>query len=120
VAIDPFEERLARVRYRFASTLEGKIEDVYTDLPSMSGEGGGVIEAIEASYRRIHGICGIGPTVGFVQTGRIAREVEAILLEAYRVHRGLTLTEVASFRKKLHMLRETAKSELQATLAGFR
>jgi hypothetical protein len=120
VAIDPFEERLARVRNRFASTLEGKIEDMYNDLAQMSGEGGAVVEAIEASYRRVHGICGIGPTVGFTRTGRMAREVEAVLLEAYRTHRGLTTTEVASFQKKLHVLRETAKSELQLTFSSLR
>ena len=100
--------------------LEGKIEDMYNDLAQMSGEGGAVVEAIEASYRRVHGICGIGPTVGFTRTGRMAREVEAVLLEAYRTHRGLTATEVASFQKKLHVLRETAKSELQLTYSSLR
>lgn len=119
MAIDPYEDRLAKVRQRFASTLEGKIEDIYADLAQMAGEGGAAIEAIEASYRRVHGLCGIGPTVGFVQTGRVAREVETILLEAYRVHRGLTGAEMTRFKKKLHVLRETAVSELQSIYANM-
>ena len=119
MGIDPFEERLAKVRHRFASTLQGKIEDIYTDLPRLSGENRN-IDAIEAFYRRVHGICGIGPTVGFVQTGRRARDAEAVLLEAYRAHRPLTAIEAADFRKKLHVLREAAKAELQTTYSGLR
>jgi chemotaxis protein histidine kinase CheA len=119
VGMDHFEERLAKVRYRFASTLEGKIEDIYADLPLLSGDARD-INAVEACYRRVHSICGIGPTVGFVRTGRTAHDVEAILLEAYRAHRPLTDSEAATFRKKLHELRETAKSELQTTFAGLR
>jgi chemotaxis protein histidine kinase CheA len=119
VGIDPFEERLSRVRHRFASTLEGKIQDIYTDLPLLSGEGKSA-DAVEVCYRRVHGICGIGPTVGFVQTGRTARDAEAVLLEAYRARRPLTESEAAAFRKKLHVLREAAKSELQTTLSGLR
>jgi hypothetical protein len=120
VAIDPFQERLAKVRFRFASTLEGKIEDTYAVLAHLSGYDKGAVDAVEATYRRIHGICGIGPTVGFVQTGRVARDVEAILLEPVRTQRGLTEAEAASFRKKLHVLRETAKSELQSTYSSLR
>jgi hypothetical protein len=120
VAIDPYHERLAKVRFRFASTLEGKIEDTYSALDQLSGNGEDVADAMEATYRRIHGICGVGPTVGFVQTGRIAREVEAILLEPYRAHRGFTVNEAASFRKKLHVLREAAMAELNWTFAGLR
>jgi chemotaxis protein histidine kinase CheA len=119
VGIDAFEERLARVRYRFASTLEGKIEDIYADLPLLSGNVSDS-SVLEACYRRVHSICGIGPTVGFAQTGRTARDAEAVLLEAYRVRRPLTDGEAASFRKKLHVLRETAKSELQSTFSSLR
>jgi chemotaxis protein histidine kinase CheA len=119
VGIDPFEERLAKVRHRFASTLQGKIEDIYTDLPRLSGENRN-IDAIEACYRRVHGICGIGPTVGFVQTARRARDAEAVLLDAYRAHRPLTSIEAADFRKKLHVLREAAKAELQTAYSGLR
>jgi len=120
VAIDPFQERLAKVRFRFASTLEGKIADTYSALAHLSGEGKDVDEAMEATYRKIHGICGVGPTVGFVKTGRIAREIEAILLKPYRTHRGFTAAEAASFKRKLNVLRETAQAELQTTLSGIR
>jgi chemotaxis protein histidine kinase CheA len=119
VGIDPFEQRLAKVRHRFASTLQGKIDDIYTDLPLLSGERKNA-DVVEVCYRRVHGICGIGPTVGFVQTGRTARDAESVLLEAYRAHRPLTDSEAANFRKKLHVLREAAKSELQTTFSGLR
>jgi chemotaxis protein histidine kinase CheA len=120
VPIGEFEERLAKVRHRFASTLEGKIQDTYSALPLLSSASDGAHEAVEATYRRIHGICGIGPTVGFARTGKVAREAEAVLLESYHAHRGLTEAELAQFRKKLHELREAAKSELQSTFVGLR
>ena len=41
---DPFTERLARVRQRFVSTLESKIEDTYADLPKLVGDGPGVAD----------------------------------------------------------------------------
>ena len=118
MAIDPFQERLAKVRFRFAATLAGKIEDTYTALPLLSGEGAQTSEAMEATYRRIHGICGVGPTVGFVRTGRIAREAAAIVLEPYRAHRGFTDSEAESFRQKLHELREAAEFELNSAFAN--
>jgi hypothetical protein len=118
VAIEPFEQRLSRVRHRFASTLEGKINDVFLELPLLTSEND--ILAIEVIYSRIHGICGVGPSVGFVQTGRVAREAESVLLEAYHTHRSLTDSELASFKKKLTILRDTADSELRSSYANLR
>ena len=119
MTVDPFAERLARVRERFVSALESKIEDTFAALPDLAGESAG-FEAVDETYRRIHGIVGIGPTVGFAATGRAARTLEHILLRPHEAERGLTAEEIASFRKALHTLRETAASELQSFYSGWR
>jgi len=120
MAVDAFAERLARVRQRFVSALESQIEDTYSAIPDLSGDSETVVEAVEGSYRRMHGIVGIGPTVGFVGTGRAARSVENILLMPHQAERGLTAEEIESFKKALHVLRETAARELQSFYAGCR
>src|ERR1700694_2696559 len=81
--VDQFTERLAKVRHRFASTLESKIRDTYGALPNLSGDGGEVVETVEETYRRIHSTAGIGKAVGFAATGRAARNVENVLLPAH-------------------------------------
>jgi hypothetical protein len=115
VTADPFEERLAKVRDRFMSSLEGKIRDSYAALQNMSGAGALAVEAVGETYRRVHGIGGTGPTIGFPETGRAARSAEAAIIAAYRAQRGLTAEERAEFERKLHMLRDTARTELQTT-----
>jgi hypothetical protein len=120
MAVDPFAERLARVRQRFVSALESKIEDTYAAIPDLSGDMPAAVEAVEETYRRIHGIVGIGPTVGFVGTGRAARGVEHILLLPHQAERGLTTEEIASFKIALHTLREIAARELQSFYSGWR
>jgi len=120
MAADPFAERLARVRERFVSALESKIEDTYAAIPDLSGETPAVVEAVEETYRRMHGLVGIGPTVGFVGTGRAARSVENILLVPHQAERGLTIEEIESFKKALHALREIAARELQSFYSGWR
>jgi chemotaxis protein histidine kinase CheA len=118
MAIDPFIQRLGRVRERFVSGLESKIEDTYAALPDLSEETAG--EVVAETYRRLHGIVGIGPTVGFAATGRAARALERILLRAQQEERGLTSQEIGSFTKALHALRETAAQELQSFYSGCR
>ncbi|MGP0090648.1 MAG: hypothetical protein ACLPKB_11920 [Xanthobacteraceae bacterium] len=115
-----FAERLARVRQRFITSLESKIADSYEALPTLIGEGAPVKDAVAEVYRRIHGISGIGPTVGFAETGRAARNAEVALLTAYRERRGLNEKELDAFRKALHGLRDAAQRELQATFVGWR
>jgi hypothetical protein len=117
---DPFTERLARVRQRFVTTLESKIEDTYTDLPKISGDGPDVTATLDETYRRIHGIVGIGPTVGFAATGKAAKTVECVLLGPYRAARGLIPNEIDALRKALHALREAAQQELQSTFTSWR
>jgi chemotaxis protein histidine kinase CheA len=120
MAVDPFAERLARVRQRFVSALESKIEDTYAAIPDLSGATPAVVETIGETYRRMHGIVGIGPTVGFAGTGRAARGVENILLLAHQAERGLTIEEIDSFKKALQALRETAARELQSFYSDWR
>jgi HPt (histidine-containing phosphotransfer) domain-containing protein len=110
---DQFETRLARVRHRFATTLESKITDAVIAADGMSRNGEGVIRHVSESYRHLHGICGIGPTVGFTATGEAARAAEVALLQAYRESRGLTQTEVLNLKKALERLRVAAASELR-------
>lgn len=120
MTVDPFAERLARVRQRFVSALESKIEDTCAAIPNLSGEAAAVVEAVGEAYRRMHGIVGIGPTVGFARTGRAARAVENILMQPQQAERGLTNEEIVSFKKALHALRETAASELQSFYSNWR
>ena len=111
---DVFAERLTKVRNRFTSTLEGKIEETDVAMAGMSGDGVAVVEAVAETYRRLHGIAGTGPTIGFPVTGQAARDAEAVLIAANRDRRGLTADEVANLKTALHALRRAAIVELQA------
>jgi hypothetical protein len=110
---DQFETRLARVRHRFATTLESKIEDAVISANLMSRGNDGVLKHISESYRHLHGICGIGPTVGFSATGEAARVAEVALMQAYREGRALTEIEGLNLKKALERLRAAAASELR-------
>jgi hypothetical protein len=110
---DQFEIRLARVRHRFATTLESKIQDAVVSADRMSRSSDGMIKHISDSYRCLHGICGIGPTVGFSATGEAARTAEVTLMQAYRESRGLSEREALSLKKALEHLRVAAASDLR-------
>ena len=120
MAVDPFTERLARVRERFVSALESKIEDTFAAIPDLSGATSAGVEAVGETYRRMHGLVGIGPTVGFAGTGRAARSLENILLPPHQAERGPTSQEIASFKIALHALREIAAHELQSFYSDWR
>jgi hypothetical protein len=113
MTIDPFTDRLARVRQRFVSTLEGKIDGAYAALPVLVGTAPSVAPAVAEAYRTMHGIVGIGPTVGFPVTGRAAHDVESVLRQPQQDKRGLTDEELLALKKRLHALREAATRELQ-------
>jgi len=110
---DQFESRLAIVRHRFATTLESKITDVVVSTDRMSGGEDDDIQYLTESYRHLHSICGIAPTVGFVDTGEAARAAEATLMDAYHERRGLTETEVLSLKTALAHLQTAATAELR-------
>ncbi len=114
MSVNSFAERLARVRQRFVSTLDSKINDAYAALGSLANTGATTaVESVERTYREIHGIVGIGPTVGFPATSRAARGAEDVLRVPYQDGRGLTPDEILLLKKRLHALREAATRELE-------
>ncbi len=114
MSVNSFAERLARVRQRFVSTLDSKINDAYAALGSLANTGATTaVELVERTYREIHGIVGIGPTVGFPATSRAARGAEDVLRVPYQDGRGLTPDEILLLKKRLHALREAATRELE-------
>jgi chemotaxis protein histidine kinase CheA len=112
MSADIFEERLAKVRQRFASTLESKIADARDALPRLVGTDPAAANEVAETYRHIHGICGIGATVGFTATGSAARDAETVLLIAFKTQRGLTEAERDLLQQALEALRSAAQSEL--------
>jgi hypothetical protein len=111
--VDQFEVRLARVRHRFATTLESKISDAVVSADHMTDGDRHALECVSKSYRELHSICGIGPTVGFIGTGDAARDAKAALTEAYLEKRGPTEGEILSLKRALARLRQVAASELR-------
>jgi hypothetical protein len=114
MSLDAFADRLARVRHRFVSTLESRIEDAYAAIPKLIAAEPVSVTTAASTYRSMHGIVGVGPTVGFPGTGRAAREVEEVLRPAQHANRALTADEILLFKKRLYALSEIAKRELQA------
>jgi hypothetical protein len=111
--VDQFEARIARVRHRFATALESKIAQVFVLADGMVRDEDGHFELVSDCYRRLHGICGIGPTVGFAATGEAARAAESTLLQAMGEKRRPTEMEIVSLKEALVQLRTTAASELR-------
>jgi hypothetical protein len=115
---DVFAERLARVRCRFASTLQGKIDQAAAELSKLSGVAPAAAAAVGEAYRCMHGIVGVGPTVGFPETGRIARDVENTLRPAQNDRRGLTDDEISVLKGRLLDLRAVAMREMESAVPG--
>jgi len=115
--VDGFEARLARVRHRFAGSLESKINDTVSEFSRLSEDAPDAQTNVDQVYRRIHGICGVAATVGFGATGRAAREAEVVLLVPARARRGLTPSESAVFKGALGALLKAAQQELQMMYA---
>lgn len=113
MSLTSFRDRLDRVRYRFVSTLESKIEDAYESISSLAEVKPSAAASVEETYRSIHSVVGLGPTVGFPSTTKAARSVEDVLRAPYEKQRGLTADEILLLKRQLHMLREAASRELQ-------
>jgi chemotaxis protein histidine kinase CheA len=111
---DQFEVRVARMRHRFATTLESKIETTMVSADRMSRGDGSVTKHVSDSYRHLHCIYGLGATVGFAATGQAAHVAEAALMQAYLEKRGLSEAEIQTLKKALARLREVAASELRS------
>jgi HPt (histidine-containing phosphotransfer) domain-containing protein len=114
MSIDIFADRLARVRRRFVSTLQGRIDDTSGSLDKLAATAPAAATAVGEVYRCVHGIVGVGPTVGFPATGRAARGVEDVLRPAQNERRGLSEEEMARAKERLIELRAAAESEMQA------
>ncbi len=108
-----YKDRLDRVRYRFVSTLESKIDDAYDSMSSLADVTPAAATSVEQTYRSIHSVVGLGPTVGFPSIARAARRVEEVLRGPYERQRGLTAAEILLLKRQLRMLREAASRELQ-------
>ncbi len=115
---DRFTERFAEVRSRFVAKLGGRIEELDAAIPSLAGEGPGVIEAVASAHRRMHDLCGLSPTVGYPAVGRAARNVEKVLRAPLKAARGLTEEELGALRQTLAGLRAAAHSEIPANGKG--
>jgi chemotaxis protein histidine kinase CheA len=114
MSVDPFTERLARVRVRFATTLEGKIDDACAAIPRLSASEPATLAVLGETYRNMHGIVGVGPTVGFPASGSAALKVEDVLRAPQQQQRGLNTKEIAALTNSLQALREAATRELHS------
>ena len=112
--VDQFEVRLARVRHRFATTLESKITDMVAATEHMKDGDRRAPECVDKSYRELHGFCGIGPTVGFVATGAAASDARNALVQAHLEERIPTEGELLRLKRALAKLREVAAGELRS------
>ncbi|MEX0752041.1 MAG: hypothetical protein WD073_03850 [Xanthobacteraceae bacterium] len=111
---DPFVERLAKIRQRFACTLAHKIDGAQEALPRLSGGDAAAVTLVADTYQQIHSISGVGATVGFAATGRAARGAEEFLVSAYREKRALTSEEAKSLQGALAALKAEAELELRS------
>ncbi len=114
MSVDIFADRLDRVRRRFVSNVEDKIDDARAAIPDLSEIMPAAAASLGNVYRSVHSIVGIGPTIGFPVIGRAARHVEDVLRAAYCDRRGLTADEISQLTNSLNALREAASGELQS------
>jgi HPt (histidine-containing phosphotransfer) domain-containing protein len=112
VTNDLFAVRFEAVRRRFAAKLDGRIGEIEATLPKLSDET--ALELMAVAHRRAHDMCGVGPTMGFVATGKAARSIEQLLLAPLKAERPLTEDEIAELRQGLTVLRAAAKAEIAA------
>jgi|SRR5581483_1076222 len=114
MSVDVFADRLSRVRQRFVSKVEDKIDDARVAIPNLSDTMPAAADSVGDVYRSMHSIVGIGQTIGFPAIGRAARLVEDVLRAAYCGKRALTADEISLLAIALNSLREVASSELQS------
>lgn len=110
-----FADRMGLIRKRFSARLPKKIEETEAALPSLAGDRSGAATAVATVYRRFHEVCGIGPTVGFDEVGRIARAlVDGVLVKPFRAERGLTIDELEKLKEGLAAFRDAAQIEIHS------
>lgn len=106
---DIFVERIAAVRRRFVAGLGSRIEEIARALRQPEGEAW--LETLAIAHRHAHGLCGIGSTLGYAETGKVARSIEQLLLGAVKAGRELNADEIPHLREKIELLRATADTE---------
>ncbi len=111
---DHFEEKLAQIRLRYASTLRHRVDESFDALPALSDESADAIKTIINIHRKLHEMCGMAPSIGFPLTGKAARLAESVLREPASARRPLTKTEIRAFIDEIDRLRDAALAELQA------
>jgi len=75
---DLFAKRFAAVRERFAAKLDARVQEIETTIPVLARGAAG--KTLARAHRRAHDLCGVGPTMGFVATGKAARAIEQVML----------------------------------------
>jgi HPt (histidine-containing phosphotransfer) domain-containing protein len=106
---DLFAERIAAVRQRFADRLDGRIEVIASAMQQSGSEDG--LAALVLAHREAHGLCGVGATLGYVETGKVARSIEQMLLAAVKAGRMLADDEMLRLSDGIVLLRSTAIAE---------
>jgi chemotaxis protein histidine kinase CheA len=110
---DPFAERVAAVRARFAAKLDARIAVIESSITSQSGRAAGPDILVQA-HRNAHDLCGVGPTLGYVGTAKVARSIEQVLLAAVKAERMLNDDEVTFVRDRVVLLKSTAAAEMNS------
>lgn len=107
---DPFTERLAAVRERFVAKFDARVGEIEFAIPPLGREVG--LCTVAEAHRQAHGLCGVGPSLGYVETGKVARSIERMLLAALRDKRPLADDEIVALREQIGLLRSTATTEM--------
>ncbi|WP_020173701.1 Hpt domain-containing protein [Methyloferula stellata] len=108
-----FKERIAKVRVRFISKLADTIQTVDAAFAHLTGDGDDAVAAVASTYRRFHDMAGVGSTIGFEATGRVARTLDALLSGPFRDRRGLRDDELAELKEGLGALQMAVLMEIR-------
>jgi hypothetical protein len=108
-----FKARVAKVRVRFISKLADTVRAVDAAFAHLVGDGDDAVATVAATYRRFHDIAGIGATIGFDATGRVARTLDALLARPFRDRRGLRDDELAELKEGLGALQMAVLMEIR-------
>lgn len=107
---DLFADRMASLRQRFAAQLDSRIGGIETAMLQLEDDD---LDILAQAHRDAHHLCGVGATLGFVGTGKVARSIEQILLAAVKSGRSLHDDEVPVLRVGIALLRSTATAEMR-------
>ncbi len=97
---DLFADRMASLRQRFAAQLDSRIGGIETAMLQLEDDD---LDILAQAHRDAHHLCGVGATLGFVGTGKVARSSG----------RSLHDDEVPVLRVGIALLRSTATAEMR-------